>query len=133
MGFKKMDASVTNLEEKLAKFEAEAVNHKTNLILFLADVDPATSLSWCPDCVRAEPVIYRKLEEAGEGVSLLRAYVGDKATWRNPQHPWRVDPRFHLTAVPTLLLWHNHSVSARLDDHQAHLPDNISALLASSP
>jgi hypothetical protein len=54
----------------------------------------------------AEPVIYERLEEAlqGRDAVLLRAYVGDKPTWRDPAHPWRVDPRFGLKGVPTLIL-----------------------------
>ncbi|KAK2637133.1 hypothetical protein Ddye_031925 [Dipteronia dyeriana] len=80
-------------------------SHKANFILFLADKDPSTSLSWCPDRVRAEPVIYKTLEATADDIALLQAYVGDRPTWRNPHHPWRVDSRFKLTGVPTLICW----------------------------
>lgn len=78
-------------------------------------------------------MIYKKLEASPEDVTLLRAYVGDRPTWRNPQHPWRLDSAFKLTGVPTLLLWdsNNHSVKARLEDHEAHLEHKIDALLSS--
>ncbi|CAA3012352.1 thioredoxin Clot [Olea europaea subsp. europaea] len=45
------------------------------------------------DCVRAEPIIYKKIESSPDNVALLKAYVGDKFTWRNPLHPWRIDSR----------------------------------------
>ncbi|CAK9322410.1 unnamed protein product [Citrullus colocynthis] len=83
------------------------------------------------DCVRAEPVIYKKLEAASDDIALLRAYVGDRPTWRNPQHPWRVDSRFKLTGVPTLVRWdENDKISGRLEDHEAHLENKLDALIA---
>ncbi|GJS42580.1 thioredoxin-like protein Clot [Tanacetum coccineum] len=62
------------------------------------------------DCVRAEPVILKKLESSSDDVALLRAYAGDIPTWRNPHHPWRVDSKFKLKGVLTLTLWENGEV-----------------------
>ncbi|KAL3004195.1 hypothetical protein AAZX31_08G149300 [Glycine max] len=84
MTLKVLDATVSSFDGVFEKFRSEAPKNKANLILFLADKDPSTSLSWCPDCVRAEPVIYKKLEASSDEISLLRAYVGDRPTWRNP-------------------------------------------------
>ncbi|KAM1092880.1 hypothetical protein ACFX19_020399 [Malus domestica] len=84
--------------------KAEALNNKANFIILLADEDPSPSLSWCPDCMRSEPVIYKKLEAIPDDVALLRAYVKDGPTWRTAHHPWRVDSKFKRTGVPTLLL-----------------------------
>lgn len=75
-------------------------------------------------------MIYKKLEAASGDVSLLKAYVGDRPTWRTPQHPWRVDSRFKLTGVPTLIRWENGSAKARLEDHEAHLERKIDTLLS---
>ncbi|GMH27273.1 hypothetical protein Nepgr_029116 [Nepenthes gracilis] len=130
MPAKIMDATVSSFDQVFENFRNEAVNYKANLILFLADKDPTTSLSWCPDCVRAEPIIYKKLEALSDDVVLLRAYVGDRPTWRNPQHPWRIDSRFQLKGVPTLVCWEKESVSSRLEDHEAHLEDKIDSLIA---
>lgn len=89
------------------------------------------SLVFVSDCVRAEPVIYKKLEAASDDIALLRAYVGDRPTWRNPQHPWRVDSRFKLTGVPTLVRWdENDKISGRLEDYEAHLENKLDALIA---
>ncbi|KAL4297630.1 hypothetical protein GQ457_12G024700 [Hibiscus cannabinus] len=133
MPMKVVDATVSTFGSIFEKFKSDAPNNKANFILFLADKDPSTSLSWCPDCVRAEPVIYKKLEATAWDVALLRAYVGDRPTWRNPQHPWRVDSTFKLTGVPTLVLWDlkNHAIAARLEDHEAHLEHKIDELLSS--
>ncbi|XP_022770072.1 thioredoxin-like protein Clot [Durio zibethinus] len=132
MPVKVVDATVSSFDRIFEKFRSDAPNNKFNLILFLADKDPSTSLSWCPDCIRAEPVIYKKLDALAEDVALLRAYVGDRPTWRNPQHPWRVDSTFKLTGVPTLVHWdwENDSIRARLGDHEAHLEHKIDALVS---
>ncbi|KAF5736409.1 thioredoxin-like protein Clot [Tripterygium wilfordii] len=131
MPLKTIDATVSTFDSVFDEFGSEAPKNKVNLILFLADKDPSTNLSWCPDCVRAEPVIYKKLETSTDDVALLRAYVGDRPTWRNPQHPWRSDSRFKLTGVPTLIRWENGAVKARLEDHEAHLERKIDALISS--
>lgn len=130
MPMKTVDATVATFDGVFQKFTSEAANYRANFILFLADKDPSTKLSWCPDCVRAEPVIYKKLEESSGDVALLIAYVGNRPTWRTPNHPWRVDPRFKLTGVPTLIRWENDAVKGRLEDHEAHVEKKIDTLLA---
>ncbi|EYU31342.1 hypothetical protein MIMGU_mgv1a016170mg [Erythranthe guttata] len=130
MPMKVVDATVSTFGEVFEKFKSEADNHKANLILFLADNEPSTNLSWCPDCVRAEPVIYKKLDSSPDDVALLRAYVGDRPTWRNPVHPWRTDSSFKLRGVPTLIRWEDGAVKARLEDHEAHVEPKIEALLS---
>ncbi|KAI9168783.1 hypothetical protein LWI28_001868 [Acer negundo] len=130
MPLKLSDATTTTFNSVFDKFRSEAPNHKANFILFLADKDPSTSLSWCPDCVRAEPVIYKTLEASADDIALLQAYVGDRATWRNPHHPWRVDSKFKLTGVPTLIRWENDTVKGRLEDHEAHHEHKINGLLS---
>ncbi|XP_057511512.1 thioredoxin-like protein Clot [Actinidia eriantha] len=129
MPLKIADAAVGTFDGVFEQFRSEAEKNKANLILFLADKDPSTSLSWCPDCVRAEPVIYKKLEASSDDVALLRAYVGDRPTWRNPHHPWRVDSRFKLTGVPTLIRWEDEAIKGRLEDHEAHVERKINALI----
>ncbi|KAJ9174438.1 hypothetical protein P3X46_013081 [Hevea brasiliensis] len=131
MPLKLLDATVSTFDGVFEKFRSEAPKNKANLILFLADKDPSTNLSWCPDCVRAEPVIYKKLEASSDDIALLRAYVGDRTTWRNPQHPCRVDSRFKLTGVPTLVSWENDAIKGRLEDNEADLEHKIDALVSS--
>lgn len=73
-------------------------------IVFTADPDPATGLAWCPDCVRALPAVRRTMED--RGASLLEVGVGQRADWKgNASHPCRVDPRFLVGGVPTLVHW----------------------------
>ncbi|KAF5196912.1 Thioredoxin-like protein clot [Thalictrum thalictroides] len=129
MPVKIVDATISSFDEVFEKFRSEAAKNKVNLILFLADNDPSTSLSWCPDCVRAEPVIYKKLEASTDEVALLRAYVGDRPTWRNAQNPLRTDSRFKLKGVPTLVRWENDAISGRLEDHEAHVEHKIDTLV----
>ncbi|KAG8363563.1 hypothetical protein BUALT_Bualt19G0035500 [Buddleja alternifolia] len=129
MPMKVLDATVSTFDGVFEKFRSEAPNNKANFILFLADNEPSTNLSWCPDCVRAEPVIYKKLEASPDNVALLRAYVGDRPTWRNPGHPWRSASRFNLKGVPTLIRWEGDAIKGRLEDHEAHLERKIEALL----
>ncbi|EPS73999.1 hypothetical protein M569_00758 [Genlisea aurea] len=130
MPMKVLEATLSTFDEAFDKFQGEAANNRANLILFLADKDPTTNLSWCPDCVRAEPVIYEKLESSSDEIALLKAYVGDRPTWRSPQHPWRTDSTFKLRGVPTLIRWEDGAVKARLEDHEAHIDSKIDSLIS---
>lgn len=48
MPVKVVDATISNFNTVFDKFRSELQNNKANFILFLADNDPSTSLSWCP-------------------------------------------------------------------------------------
>lgn len=48
MPLKLQDATVSDFNAVFDKFRSELPNNKANFILFLADKDPSTSLSWCP-------------------------------------------------------------------------------------
>ncbi|TKW21211.1 hypothetical protein SEVIR_4G175600v4 [Setaria viridis] len=129
----KVDATLADFSahfDRLIASPAAASDGKLKLLLFLADREPGSSLTWCPDCNVAEPVIYERLEALqGRDAVLLRAYVGDKPTWRDPAHPWREDPKFGIKGVPTLIRWENGGAAARLGDEEAHLKDKVDALL----
>ncbi|XP_062228813.1 thioredoxin-like protein Clot [Phragmites australis] len=130
MTVEKVDASLADFDAHFERLFGPSDDGKVKLLLFLADRDPSTSLTWCSDCNVAEPVIYEKLEALqGRDVMLLRAYVGDKPTWRDTAHPWRVDPRFGLKGVPTLIRWEKGAAAARLEDDEAHLGDKIDVVL----
>ncbi|CAA6670189.1 unnamed protein product [Spirodela intermedia] len=122
-----VDASVVDFAAVFQKFKADSPRKK--FLLFLADKDPVSSLSWCPDCNVAEPVIYQKLAALADEVAVLRAFVGDRATWRSPVHPWRVDPLLKIRGVPTLIRWDGDAIAGRLEDYEAHVPRKIDALL----
>lgn len=48
MPLKTVDATVSNFNQVFENFKSEAPKNQINLLLFLADKDPSTSLSWCP-------------------------------------------------------------------------------------
>lgn len=48
MPVKILDATLQTFDGVLENFRSEASKNKANLILFLADKDPSTNLSWCP-------------------------------------------------------------------------------------
>ncbi|XP_065011396.1 thioredoxin-like protein Clot [Musa acuminata AAA Group] len=139
MPLKTFDADLSNFDQVFEGFTKSETTEgspsepgQLKFLLFLADKDPSTNRSWCPDCNVAEPIIYEKLEASNINLVLLRAYVGDRPTWRNPSHPWRVDPRFKLMGVPTLIRWENEAVAGRLEDYEAHIGDKIDSILASN-
>lgn len=51
MPLKVVDATVSNFNQVFESFKSEVPKNQINLLLFLADQDPSTSLSWCPGTI----------------------------------------------------------------------------------
>ncbi|KAJ6655728.1 hypothetical protein lerEdw1_004781 [Lerista edwardsae] len=68
---------------------------------FSGDKEPGSGVSWCPDCVKAEPIVRAELAHLPEGSTFVYCQVGSKAYWKDPENEFR--KQLKLTAVPTLL------------------------------
>ncbi|XP_036328754.1 thioredoxin domain-containing protein 17 isoform X1 [Rhagoletis pomonella] len=61
--------------------------------------------SWCPYCVKAEPVVHDALAKAAEKSHFIHVDVGERAYWKDTNCPFRTDARLKLVWVPTLMRW----------------------------
>ena len=87
-------------------------------------------LSWCPDCVRAEPIINAALDATSDGYVLYECDV-DRESYRTKDYIYRTDARIGLTCVPTLMKWSNNKCIARLNDSQSQNADLVKELFES--
>ena len=101
---------------------------KPLFILFTGAVVPETGRSWCPDCVKADPVINKVLHELEGGGVLLECPVV-RAEYREPEYAYRTN-QFKLACVPTLIKWENKKISRRLNDDQSQDEDLVRELMA---
>ncbi|CEF66639.1 Protein of unknown function DUF953, thioredoxin-like family and Thioredoxin-like fold domain-containing protein [Strongyloides ratti] len=63
-------------------------------------------VSWCPDCVEAEPVIEEAIEKdltKEENVTFITCFVGERAYWKDMENPFRKDDEFKVNCIPTLI------------------------------
>ncbi|KAK9889784.1 hypothetical protein WA026_007161 [Henosepilachna vigintioctopunctata] len=67
--------------------------------------DKVDGKSWCPDCIRAEPIVRQQLHHADAEALFIYVEVGDRKTWKDPQCSFRKDTRTQLLQVPTLMRW----------------------------
>ncbi|XP_069040567.1 thioredoxin domain-containing protein 17 [Lepisosteus oculatus] len=58
-------------------------------------------VSWCPDCVKAEPVVRAELRHLPAGSVFIYCQVGDRPYWKDPNNEFR--KVLKLSGVPTLL------------------------------
>ncbi|NP_001089800.1 thioredoxin domain containing 17 S homeolog [Xenopus laevis] len=58
-------------------------------------------VSWCPDCVKAEPVVRGELKSLPEGSVFIYCQVGERPYWKDPNNEFK--KKLNLTGVPTLL------------------------------
>eukprot|EP00124_Ichthyophonus_hoferi_P000308 Ihof_evm4s11 gene=Ihof_evmTU4s11 len=61
------------------------------------------SADWCPDCTAAAPHVIKAYQSLKKNTVLIQVDMGDRTVWRNPENPFRVDSKLHLTCVPTLI------------------------------
>uniref|UniRef100_A0A7S3SHM9 Thioredoxin domain-containing protein n=1 Tax=Strombidinopsis acuminata TaxID=141414 RepID=A0A7S3SHM9_9SPIT len=88
------------------------------LVIFTGTMD-ADGSSWCPDCVVAKPKIKEVVEAVAGKVKVIVASV-TRNEWRgNADHPYKKHGVFHVTGVPTMVLFEEENEMARaqnLDD-----------------
>lgn len=82
--------------------------------------NPTTKKSWCPDCVAADPVLQRSIEEAraqlkqkateagaasqeGYSVHLIQCAVERSAYRANPDYAYRKHPFLSIRCIPTVV------------------------------
>ena len=63
---------MAELESIIAK---EGPTSKNIVVLFTGKVDPTTGESWCPDCVKADPIIEKCVPKIPAGNSLTTTSI----------------------------------------------------------
>ena len=117
------DPSIFNTELESAVNKASA--SKRPLFLYFTGAK-TSGLSWCPDCTRAEPVID---EVFGSLDCVFLEFNVIRENYRSEEYPYRTDQRIQLKCVPTLILWKNNGVIARLNDSQCQNKEIVKDIL----
>ena len=76
--------------------------------LFIGSNKPDTGKSWCPDCVRADPVLRKVLDDplqVPDGTVVLDCPCARAEYKGHPEYPYRTHARIQLKGVPTLVKW----------------------------
>ncbi|KAG0041420.1 Thioredoxin domain-containing protein 17 [Gryganskiella cystojenkinii] len=128
-----MPATIINLTsiDQLHQVADKAVADHPNkdvFVYFYASIDPATGKSWCPDCVTAGPIVQKHFSGLEDAV-FIDAPVGDRPTWKNPEHPLRHDKIIKISAVPTLVRW---STKSQLVENDCEDPIKLKAFVERS-
>jgi len=85
--------------------EIEQVKPGSSIYILFCASKNEKGESWCPDCVKAEPIVNAAAKKLSGDVVFIHYDVGPREQWKPPTNPFRVDERFRLTAVPTLIKW----------------------------
>mmetsp|Transcript_22313 Transcript_22313/g.37332 ORF Transcript_22313/g.37332 Transcript_22313/m.37332 type:complete len:132 (+) Transcript_22313:81-476(+) len=104
--------------------QASVADGKAIFFLFIGERSKPLGISWCPDCVAAEPIIYAALAHKVGGCRLIE-YSANREEYRNSEYIWRLDPTIQLTSVPTLIKWENAKITGRLGDSDCQVPDKV--------
>uniref|UniRef100_UPI00398F36F9 thioredoxin domain-containing protein 17 n=1 Tax=Pristiophorus japonicus TaxID=55135 RepID=UPI00398F36F9 len=78
----------------------DANKGKTIFAYFTGSKD-SKGVSWCPDCVTAEPIVHGELSKLPDGSIFIYCQTGDKSYWKNLENKFRTNLK--VTAIPTLM------------------------------
>ncbi|MFW5830364.1 MAG: thioredoxin domain-containing protein [Planctomycetota bacterium] len=76
----------------------------SGLFCFFGSELPDQELSWCPDCVTADPVIRMTLQQVRPELVFYACPVGSREQWRCHDHVYRQHPFCRLERIPTVIL-----------------------------
>ncbi|CAH0559033.1 unnamed protein product [Brassicogethes aeneus] len=88
-------------DEFMANFSG---NHKLVHIFFTASKCP-NGKSWSEECNKVTQIIKDVSEHCDPESFIINVQVGDQLAWRDPDNPFKKDPRTNLQEIPTILRW----------------------------
>ncbi|KAJ1849051.1 hypothetical protein LPJ57_008433 [Coemansia sp. RSA 486] len=84
---------------------SKAVEQSSDVfVLFFGREDPETNLSWCSDCVIADPKVRKAISEVPNSI-LLEVPIDRKSDIRSPSNVYRTREDTNVEKVPTLVRW----------------------------
>jgi len=111
--------------------ERLSTSRSAALLLFFGSEDQATGVSWCPDCVTADPLLRRACKTLQPSLDLFECPVGQRSAWKNqPEHPYRLHPLIRLARIPTLIWLDGACERGRLVEADCAVPASVEAFLA---
>ncbi|KAG8888369.1 hypothetical protein FRB98_007764 [Tulasnella sp. 332] len=84
--------------ERSSKLPLSTASGVANVLIFYSSV--IDGQLWCPDCRFVESIIKTTFENSADRQGII-VYVGDQATWRNPNNTYRKG--WKISSVPTLI------------------------------
>eukprot|EP01112_Ceratiomyxa_fruticulosa_P000053 TRINITY_DN1006_c0_g1_i1.p1 TRINITY_DN1006_c0_g1~~TRINITY_DN1006_c0_g1_i1.p1 ORF type:complete len:132 (-),score=24.38 TRINITY_DN1006_c0_g1_i1:76-471(-) len=104
---------------------------KRLFVLVFGSLVLETKQSWCPDCVRAQPLIYDALDKIDD-VVLLDCPVIRAEYKGNPEYPYRTHAGLQIKAVPTLIHWTKEGPKERWVEGECERPTLLDELKKAS-
>eukprot|EP01027_Heterolobosea_sp_BB2_P002674 GEZU01004034.1.p1 GENE.GEZU01004034.1~~GEZU01004034.1.p1 ORF type:complete len:164 (+),score=34.85 GEZU01004034.1:71-493(+) len=92
-------------DAKIAEVEKQAAETGKHIFVHFSGEADAQGNSWCPDCVRADPILDAAFSKIADKMILVYCPVARSEYRMNPSYPYRTHPRIKLNNVPTVIHW----------------------------
>jgi hypothetical protein len=104
-----MPAEHTTMKEFTPILQEKMDAKKSFLAVFKGGIDPETGVSWCSDCVKAEPMLAEHLYPVAVAKDIPVIYIdcGLRPEWKNPKNECRTHQVFAMSGVPNVTLVKN--------------------------
>lgn len=99
--YARVDMVVVEVSGYQAFVEAVASHKGKTIFAYFTGSKDKNGVSWCPDCVQAEPIVRAELDKMPEGSIFIYCQTGARPEWKNGKNKFRTELK--LTGVPTLM------------------------------
>ncbi|XP_023016512.1 thioredoxin domain-containing protein 17-like [Leptinotarsa decemlineata] len=112
----------------LEELKVAASEHSV-YIYFTSSITDTNDQSWCPSCNAAWSVIQKCLDHVNPQAIFIKAEVGSKEEWESKNNPFKMNSRYKVKVLPTLLHWKSYQ---RLEGAYCAKPDIVELLFDES-
>ncbi|XP_078278644.1 thioredoxin domain-containing protein 17 [Rhinoraja longicauda] len=120
-----MAAAVLEVSGYEAFMEAVERHKGKTIFAYFTGSKDKDGVSWCPDCVEAEPIVRAELQKMPKGSIFIYCQTGARPEWKNVANKFRT--KLNLTGVPTLL---KYGTSQMLVEGELLKPELVQMLFA---
>lgn len=102
-----MSVSNVNIEgyENFVNYIKNLETETRPVYIYFSGSKTSEGVSWCPDCVEAEPVLLQFINNLKRDIVFVYVDVGNREYWKDLACPFRTNPHVKLMVLPSLLKW----------------------------
>ncbi|KAK5644891.1 hypothetical protein RI129_006191 [Pyrocoelia pectoralis] len=111
--------------DQFSEFMKNFANTDGEVYVYFSGSKLPSGISWCPDCIKAKPIVEEALKLAKPNSHFIVVDVGSREIWKDRNCPFRTDPKTRLLVIPTLIRWGH---PQKLEGEQCEKPELVEML-----
>ena len=121
---------IVSTKEAVEEAIASATTSESIFLQFCGAKDPITGISWCSDCIEAEPIINTSFNNISKTKEILLIYIPlVRSEFKGISSHWARQAPFNIQRIPTICKWGKTKIVASLIEDECKIAENVDTLL----